>query len=350
MEAERAEVVHAEDVVGVAVGVEDGVEAADAGADGLGVEVGAGVDDDVVAFPGDEDGGPGAAVARVAGGRSGGGADGAVAAERGDAHRGAVPRKVRVASIWVYRTMAGPARLAAAGRAGAWRRRLAVGGGAGQGLGDLEEAHADFEEGVVDELRLGRGEVALGLFGEDGEHVDALARAHQVDLGLLALLGGSAELHDGGHVDGLDDLVEAHRGRVIHAGIGGADGGVEALRGLLIGGVGLFHLAGGWRRREVGIGGWLLARRLRAARARGGGDLNSSGGSGAGAAAGVSRDSGSGEGSASGRGVPSRVNLRRSVTTKGLFCSDIVTLSHTFRCQIPLQASAWIQEIASGDG
>ena len=49
VEAEGAEVVHAEDVVGVAVGVEDGVDAADVLADGLGVEVGAGVDEDVVA-------------------------------------------------------------------------------------------------------------------------------------------------------------------------------------------------------------------------------------------------------------------------------------------------------------
>ena len=49
VEAEGAEVVHAEDVVGVAVGVEDGVDAADVLADGLGVEVGAGVDDDVAA-------------------------------------------------------------------------------------------------------------------------------------------------------------------------------------------------------------------------------------------------------------------------------------------------------------
>ena len=51
MKAQGTEVVHAEDVVGVAVGVEDGVEAVDAGGNGLGVEVGAGVDDDVVAFP-----------------------------------------------------------------------------------------------------------------------------------------------------------------------------------------------------------------------------------------------------------------------------------------------------------
>jgi len=67
VEAERTEVVHAEDMVGVAVGIEDGVEAADAFANRLRVEVGAGVDDDIVAIPGYEDGGTGAAVAGVSG-------------------------------------------------------------------------------------------------------------------------------------------------------------------------------------------------------------------------------------------------------------------------------------------
>jgi len=62
VEAERAEVIHAEDVVGVAVGVEDGVEAADVFADGLGVEVRPGVDEDVVGFPGDKDRGASAAI------------------------------------------------------------------------------------------------------------------------------------------------------------------------------------------------------------------------------------------------------------------------------------------------
>ena len=51
-EAERAEVVHAEDVVGVVVGVEDGVDGAEIFADGLRVEVGAGVDEDVVVVVG----------------------------------------------------------------------------------------------------------------------------------------------------------------------------------------------------------------------------------------------------------------------------------------------------------
>ncbi len=58
-------------------------------------------------------------------------------------------------------------------------------------------------------------------------------------------MGGAAELHDGGHVDGLDELVEAHGGRVIHAGVGGANGGVEAVGGHLVGAAGLIDLLGG---------------------------------------------------------------------------------------------------------
>ena len=97
-------------------------------------------------------------------------------------------------------------------------------------------------------------EIAFGLFGEDGEHVDALAGAHDVDLGLLALVGCTAELHDRGHVDGLDELVEAHGGRVVHAGIGGADGGVEAVGGHLVGAAGLIGLFCGGLGRKLSSG------------------------------------------------------------------------------------------------
>ena len=62
---------------------------------------------------------------------------------------------------------------------------------------------------LVDEALLGRGEIALGSGGENAEHVDGLAGAEEVDLGLLAFLGAAAELQDGLHVDGLDDLLEA---------------------------------------------------------------------------------------------------------------------------------------------
>lgn len=86
-EAERAEVVEAEDVVGMGVGVEDGVEVMDALANGLLAEVGAGIDDDgmrpCTALPADGDGRASAAVARVSGGTHG-----APASQGGDAHGG----------------------------------------------------------------------------------------------------------------------------------------------------------------------------------------------------------------------------------------------------------------------
>jgi hypothetical protein len=95
-EGERAEVVHAEDVVGVVVRVEDGVEVGEVLADGLSVEVGAGVDEDVAGVAGrifetDQYGRAGAAVGRV--GKVGVGADGAGAAQRGNAHAGAAAEK-----------------------------------------------------------------------------------------------------------------------------------------------------------------------------------------------------------------------------------------------------------------
>ena len=77
----------------MAVGVEDGIYVGDALADGLCVEVGAGIDEDDVAVVGEADGGAGAAVVRLRDGQAGAGgdgrdADGAGTAERGDAHGG----------------------------------------------------------------------------------------------------------------------------------------------------------------------------------------------------------------------------------------------------------------------
>ena len=83
-------------------------------------------------------------------------------------------------------------------------------------------------------LRFG-GEVSLGFFCQDAEHVDALTRAHQIDLGLLSFVSGSAKLDDGRHVDGLDERLEVHRGRMVHAGVGGPNGGVEAICCRLVG-------------------------------------------------------------------------------------------------------------------
>ncbi len=75
-----------------------------------------------------------------------------------------------------------------------------------------------------------------------------------VYLWLLAFAGGAAELHDGGEVDGLDELVEAHGGRMVGAGVGGADGGVEAVGRHVVGALGLVgFFSGGWRR-ELRLG------------------------------------------------------------------------------------------------
>ena len=75
-------------MVGVGVGVEDGVDAMEMGAEGLFAEVGAGVDEDgacgLSLSPLDEDGGTEAFVVWVRGG-----ADGAVAAQGGHSHGGA---------------------------------------------------------------------------------------------------------------------------------------------------------------------------------------------------------------------------------------------------------------------
>jgi hypothetical protein len=81
---EGAEVVEAEDVVGVGVGIEDGVEIGYSGAEGLGAEVRGGVDDDVFAGEVEPNGGAEAVIAGV-----GGGADVAIAANGGDADAGA---------------------------------------------------------------------------------------------------------------------------------------------------------------------------------------------------------------------------------------------------------------------
>jgi len=76
VKAEGAQIVEAHDVVGVAVGIQNGIDAANSFAHGLSVKVRAGVNQDRVAIVGDADGGPSAAVVGI-----GGGADGTVAAK-----------------------------------------------------------------------------------------------------------------------------------------------------------------------------------------------------------------------------------------------------------------------------
>ena len=83
-DVEGANVVEAEDVIGVAVGEEDGFKTIEAGSEGLGAEVGGGVNDYVLGIAGEKDGGTEALVVGI-----GGTADGTGAADRGDAHGGA---------------------------------------------------------------------------------------------------------------------------------------------------------------------------------------------------------------------------------------------------------------------
>jgi len=82
-DVEGANVVEALDVIGVAVGEKNGFEAIEARGKSLGAEVGGGVNDDVLAVAGEEDGGTQALVVRV-----GGLANGTVAADSGDSHGG----------------------------------------------------------------------------------------------------------------------------------------------------------------------------------------------------------------------------------------------------------------------
>ncbi len=222
-----------------------------------------------------------------------------------------VPRKVRVASIASGRMLGppGPGRPGATGCFGC--------SGAGEGLRDLKECHTQLEQGAVEQASLFRGEVAFGFFFEHSQHVDALARSEDIDLGLLALLGGAAELHDGGHVDRLHELLEAHRrwgdpypdwrsGWRCRAGRPSSrrralPAGFVRRWGLVGARVPLEPLTAGPLR--------LLVRLAEVAL----------------------RSSLSGDGSASGRNSPSMVNLRRSVTTKGLFCSGMITLFQKFQ-------------------
>ena len=99
VEGEGAQVVEAHDVVGVAVGVEDGVDAADIFAEGLGVEVGAGVDEDGVVVVGEADGGAGAPVARISVGDMAEVQTAQSQPSVGTPMEVPLPRKVRVACI-----------------------------------------------------------------------------------------------------------------------------------------------------------------------------------------------------------------------------------------------------------
>jgi hypothetical protein len=93
-EAERAEIIQAEDVVGMGMGIEDGVDVSDAEAQRLLAEIRPSVDEDavrrggIVVLPLDRNGGTQALVAGISGG-----ADAAGAAQCGHTHRGAAAEK-----------------------------------------------------------------------------------------------------------------------------------------------------------------------------------------------------------------------------------------------------------------
>ncbi len=173
---------------------------------------------------------------------------------------------------------------------GWWCSGLAGGCLAGEVLRDFEEPHAGFEEGRLQEMVFGFGEIALGFLSEEGEHVHGLTGAEEVNLGLLARFAGSTELHDGLHVNGLDETRDGGGRDGLHAGILGADGGVEAVYGGIVSAGGLGDLVGCGGRWELffrcvgslvrlGVRDWLRgpwvgrARRRRTlqARVRGGG-------------------------------------------------------------------------------
>ena len=103
-----------------------------------------------------------------------------------------------------------------------------------------------------EEVLLGFDEVAFGLLGEHGDHVDGLACAEEVYARFLAFGGGGAELYESVHVKRLNEALEGELGDGPHGGVGGADGGVESVGGGFVGGVGLVALLGGGGRRHVG--------------------------------------------------------------------------------------------------
>lgn len=86
LKAERPQIVEAEDVIGVAVGVKNSVYVSDILADGLCMEVRAGIDQDNVTVIGKAQRGTGTAVAGIPGRRDRRGAYRTVAPERRDAH------------------------------------------------------------------------------------------------------------------------------------------------------------------------------------------------------------------------------------------------------------------------
>ena len=224
-EAQGAEVVEAQDVIGVRVGVEDGIDVADAVARRLLAEIGAGVDEDAVrtrwfllGLPFDGDGGAEALVAR----RS------LEVQTRQVQPRVGTPMEVPVPRKRMLALTRGRRRLLPYRRFCRW-----VVGVGGEGVGDLHEHHAQLEEGILQQSLFLVVKVAFRLFVQHAKHVDTLAGAEDIDAGLFAGLSAGAHLQRGGHVDRLHQLVEVHlraaAERIARGGVGLGDHVVEFL-------------------------------------------------------------------------------------------------------------------------
>src|SRR5258707_9533204 len=76
-------------------------------------------------------------------------------------------------------------------------RRL---GWPGQSVRDLHVCHANFVEGILQEIFFGRSEVALGLFRQQAECIDGLSCANDIEARLATLLVHETELKHRRHV------------------------------------------------------------------------------------------------------------------------------------------------------
>ena len=121
-------------------------------------------------------------------------------------------------------------------------------------LRNFKEGEAQLENGTGQQRLLGVGKVAGGALMQNGQHVDRLARAQDIDLGLLAFLGAAAKLQNCLHVNGLHNAFEAERGRVLGTWVRCTHGNIQAVSGGLEGNAGLLHLLVRGRRGQVRLG------------------------------------------------------------------------------------------------
>jgi len=227
---ERPNIVESQNVVGVAVGEEDGVEAIEADAEGLLAEIRSGVDDDVLAVAREKQGRAQAIIVGI-----GGGADAALARERGNAHGGTgaedgefdgsarhVPEEIVSKRAESWECAAGASGTEISDRAGRYFRlcelvlpRLGLSllrGLGGNGLVDLEEGHFELAEQVEEERIFLGSEVALGFFVQSVEHIDEFAGRIGIEHGLTgARIGIGAQDHGGVAAEHADEIFESGR-------------------------------------------------------------------------------------------------------------------------------------------